>query len=69
MRLVANAGSAWRWFSVQANALEIAAVSAWLMVPEDLRAAVPASWLAGGAIGLSVLGIVGRLVRQPEAGK
>lgn len=66
MRLVKNAGSAWRWFSIQADALAIAGASAWLLVPGDMRAAVPPEWLAVGAITLAALGIVGRLVKQGD---
>lgn len=64
MKLVKNAGQAWRWFSVQADAVAIAGAGAWLAIPDDMRAAVPADWLAVGAIVLAVLGIVGRLVKQ-----
>jgi hypothetical protein len=67
MRLVKDARSAWRWFSVQAFALQGIAASAWLGVPDDLRSAVPAEWLAAGAIALTVFGIVGRLVDQEGA--
>lgn len=55
---------AWRWFSVQALALQGAAAGAWLSVPEEMRAAVPADWLAAAAVGLSVLGIIGRMIDQ-----
>lgn len=64
MKLVKNARNAWTWFSVQADVLAIAGASAWLAVPDDMRAAVPAKWLAVGAIVLAVLGIIGRLVDQ-----
>ena len=62
--LVKNASKAWRWFSVQAMALQGAAAGAWLMVPDDLRAAVPSEWLAVAAVALAGLGIAGRLVDQ-----
>jgi hypothetical protein len=64
--LVKDAKSAWRWFSVQVLAVQGAAASAWLSVPDDLRAAVPDDWLAAGAVALAVLGIVGRLVDQGD---
>ena len=64
MKLVKNAGSAWRWFSVQADAVAIAGATAWLAVPDDMRAAVPVEWLAVGAITLGALGIIGRLIDQ-----
>jgi hypothetical protein len=62
--MISNWKSAWRWFSVQAMALQGAAASAWLMVPDDMRAAVPPDMLATGAVVLAVLGIMGRLVDQ-----
>jgi hypothetical protein len=64
MTLVKDAGKAWRWFSVQAMALQGAAAGAWLAVPDDMRASVPSEWLAAGAIALTVLGIAGRLIDQ-----
>jgi hypothetical protein len=64
MRLVKNTRSAWRWFSVQALALQGIGAAAWLGVPDDMRAAVPPEWLAGCAVVLTAFGIVGRLVDQ-----
>ena len=64
MKMVHNARHAWRWFSVQALAVQGAAAGAWLAVPDDLRAAVPSEWLAVGAVALTVAGIIGRLVDQ-----
>jgi hypothetical protein len=64
MKLVDNARSAWRWFSVQALALQGIGAAAWLSVPDDMRAAVPSEWLAVAALALTVMGIVGRLVDQ-----
>jgi hypothetical protein len=64
MRLVKDAGKAWRWFSVQAMALQGAAAGAWLAVPDDMRASVPSEWLAACAVVLTAVGIVGRLVDQ-----
>ena len=64
MKLVKNARKAWRWFSVQAFALQGIAAASWLAVPGDMRAAVPPEWLAGAALFLTVLGIAGRLVDQ-----
>jgi hypothetical protein len=62
--MVPDAKRAWRWFSVQAMALQGAAAAAWLAVPDDMRAAVPSEWLAIGALVLTGLGIAGRLVDQ-----
>jgi len=64
MKLVKDARRSWRWLSVQAMALQGACASAWLAVPDDMRAAVPSEWLAMAAIALTVAGIIGRLVDQ-----
>lgn len=64
MSLVKGWRKAWRWFSVQADAVAIAGAGAWLAVPDDMRAAVPSEWLAAGAIVMAALGIIGRLVDQ-----
>ena len=64
MKLVKNAGSAWRFFSVQALTLVGVANIAWLNVPDDMRAAVPPEWLAFGAAVFAGLGIIGRLIDQ-----
>lgn len=64
MALVPNARRSWRWYSMQAGALQVALAGAWLAVPDDLRAAVPSEWLAAGALMLAFLGMLGRLVDQ-----
>ncbi len=64
MKLVPDWRRAWRWFSVQALALQGIAGAAWLAVPDDMRAAVPPDWLAVAAVALTVLGILGRIVDQ-----
>ena len=64
MKLVKNAESAWRFFSVQALTLVGAANIAWLNVPNDMRAAVPPEWLAIGAAVIACLGVIGRLIDQ-----
>lgn len=47
-----------------AMALQGAIASAWLVVPDDMRAAVPAEYLAATAIVLTIAGTIGRLVDQ-----
>jgi hypothetical protein len=48
-------------------ALQGAVAGAWLAVPDDLRGAVPADWLAIAAVVLTALGVAGRLIDQLEA--
>jgi len=64
MKMVPNARRSWRWLSVQMMTLQGAAATAWLTVPDDMRAAVPPDWLAVAAVALSALGIAGRLIDQ-----
>jgi len=64
MKLVKNAKKSWRWFSVQALGLQGAAAASWMAVPQDMRDAIPAEWLAVGGVALAFLGVIGRLVDQ-----
>lgn len=64
MRMVNGWRGAWRWWSIQALALQGAVGAAWLAVPDDMRAAVPAAWIAVAAIVLTTLGVAGRLIQQ-----
>ena len=64
MKPVKNWRQSWRWFSVQAMAMQGAVAGAWLAVPDDVRGAVPADWLAIAAVVLTALGVAGRLIDQ-----
>jgi len=64
MRLVSDWRAAWRWFSVQAMALNGAVAAAWLALPQEWRDVFPPEWMTAGAIALMALGVVGRLVTQ-----
>lgn len=64
MRLVDNARNAWRWFSVQAMVLAVAIEGAWMAIPPDLKSRVPETWVDAVTMGLIVLGIFGRMVKQ-----
>jgi uncharacterized protein YecE (DUF72 family) len=64
MKLVDDARSAWRWFSVQAMVLAGAVQMIWLQLPPDLKASVPDAWITYGTIALLVVGTFGRLVDQ-----
>lgn len=67
MKLVKNAGRAWRWFSVQGAAILLAAPWAWAQIPPDVKAMIPAgaeSWIVS-AFGVAL--IVGRVIDQGES--
>lgn len=67
MKLVDDAGKAWRWFSMQAMAWALAIQGAWAAMPEDMKTSIPAGLVHWITMALLVLGIVGRLVKQtPE---
>ena len=66
MTLVQEWRRAWRWFSMQAMALVAALQGGWMAMPDDLRAHVPARWAAMLSLTILLLGLWGRLVRQPR---
>ena len=67
MKLVDNAGKAWKWFSVQAMALAGALQGAWLAMPPDLQSRVPSECVDALTMAILSLGIAGRLVKQDGA--
>ena len=64
MRLVDNAGQAYKWLSVQAMALVVAIEGAWLAMPPDLKTRIPETWVDALSMAVLVLGIFGRVVDQ-----
>jgi hypothetical protein len=64
LELVDDAKQAWRWLSMQAMTAALAVQGAWAMLPDDMRATVPAQYVQWLTFGLLGLGIVGRLVKQ-----
>jgi hypothetical protein len=67
MKLVPNAGQAYKWLSVQAMGLVVAIEGAWLALPPDLKARIPETWVDALSIAVLVLGILGRVVDQGTA--
>jgi hypothetical protein len=66
MKLIPEARKAWRMFSVQAQAVALAVLGAWQVMPEDLKTNLPQSLVYWLSMSLMVLGIVGRLIDQPK---
>ena len=64
MKLVPNARRAWKWFSVQAMVASAAIQGSWLALPADLKAVVPEGGVMAAAVGVLILGVIGRLVDQ-----
>lgn len=54
----------WKFHSSQAHAVQVAIVSTWLALPNDMRAAVPSKWvlIAVGIAGAA--GLIGRVRDQ-----
>jgi hypothetical protein len=66
MKLIDNAGKAWRMFSVQAMTLAAALQGVWAELPADLKADLPPNIVHWVSLALLVAGIVGRLVVQEK---
>lgn len=64
MKFVDDAKQAWRWISVQCMAWAVAIQGAWEVCPDDLKAGLPPKLVTIVTVGLLVLGIVGRVVKQ-----
>ena len=63
MRLVADAAQWWRWHSSRVFALLAVLPVVWASSP-DLQAMIPPKWAASIGAGISLLGLVGRVVKQ-----
>jgi len=64
MRLIDNASSWWKMFSMQAQALNTALLVSWQALPSTLQTILPVSYLLTIAVVLLILGMVGRMVKQ-----
>ena len=65
MKLIPNWRKAWRMLSVQANTINVAVLAGWSSLPDRMQDAIPVYVIVGLAIGLLVLGTIGRLIAQP----
>jgi hypothetical protein len=64
MKLVDNAKSWYKMFSVQAQIAAGSILGSWSLIPEDLKQNLPQNVVIGVAITLLVFGVVGRLIKQ-----
>lgn len=67
MKLVDDWRGALRWLSVQIPAINAAFLVTWANLPAKFQEALPVPWVIGIAVGLLVLGVVGRLIKQGDA--
>lgn len=64
--LVPHWRHAYRWFSLQAAALQAAVLITWATLPDDMKSALP-SWLLPLIAGfVLVVGVVGRMTHQKD---
>jgi len=66
MKLVDDWKQGWRWLSVHCMTLAIAVQGAWMWLPPDLKATLPQQVVSGVSLGLLVLGVIGRFVKQEK---
>lgn len=62
--LVDDWKQSWKWLSLQSNAINVAFLGTWAMLPEKFQEALPMPYVIGIAIVILVLGTIGRLVKQ-----
>lgn len=65
MNLIPDWRRAWRFFSVQAMAWATAIQVTWMSIPEAMRTTLPETIVHWVTVMLLVLGILGRVVKQP----
>lgn len=63
MKLVNDAANWWKWHSSRVFALLAVAPVVWASSP-DLQAMIPPKWAASLGAAISVLGLIGRVVKQ-----
>lgn len=64
MKLVDDVKHAWKWISVQAMTASAAVQAAWVSFPDDLKQHFPAWIVTTLSIGLLVVGVGGRMIKQ-----
>ena len=67
LKFVENAGQCWKWISMWCMTIDGAIQSAWLFVPDDLKASISPDNLRTLTIALMVFGVIGRLVDQKSS--
>lgn len=64
IRLVDDWRQGARWISVQAMAIAGAIQGAWMFIPADMKASIPAPAVTYLTLALLAVGIVGRFIQQ-----
>lgn len=66
MKFIDNAKHWYKMFSLQANALNVAFLGTWSILPNHFQEALPVPVVVSIAIGFLLLGTLGRLIKQPS---
>lgn len=66
MKLVDDWKDAWKWISVNCMVLAGVVQTAWISIPDDLRSTMPSYIVHALTIGLLLMGVAGRLIKQGE---
>lgn len=69
MKLVPEARKAWKWFSIQINAVGAAIPLVWVSLPPELKASVPEKYLPWVMMAVFIGGMIGRLIDQGDRQK
>jgi len=56
-----------RWISVNCMAAVAAIQGTWMLMPDDLKAGIPAGWMSGVSMAVLVLGTIGRFIKQESS--
>ena len=67
MRFGKNWRKVWRYYSMQAMVAAGAVQTAWVALPDDLRASVPNDWVSYGTMALLAIGAWGRMLAQDDS--
>ena len=59
LRFVPDARQGWKWISTRAMALNLAGLTTWLALPDDLKSTIPDQWVMVGAVVVTVAGMDG----------
>lgn len=66
MKLIDEWKAAWRMLSVQSMSAAIAIQTAWVGLPDDMKASIPPQYVHYITMALLAFGVVGRLVKQDK---
>lgn len=64
MKLIDNASTAWKLFSVQALTVLAALPVVWSQLPPDVQAMLPEKWRLFALTAIALGGLVGRMIDQ-----